>query len=280
MSYKYKEVNINNITTTSGGSNSTAVHTSYVGFPAIVAPTENMSKPYSVGFNISNTDVANSCTAAFTDYTNTTTTNYTVPTGATHFRSILIGGGGGGGGNGGDATATANFNGTSGNANGGNGGTGGSGAYTTTADIAIATGVNTISVTCGAGGNAGSNGGANSISPPIANLPRSTKGGDGNPGGGGGTSIIVYNGSTTNAAGGAGGGGGGGATATVNSSSNTNSTGGGNGPSYARNTTAPTNWTNQLQGNSGVGGVQGINGNPQNATVGQPGAVRIIWLYQ
>lgn len=283
MSYRYQGIDISAITYTIGGSNATTIHSSYGGFPPINNPTENMSKPYSFGYNYTsnNISVSDSCKASYNDYTNTVATVITVPTGVKHFRSILIGGGGGGGGNGGDAKATANVNGNSSNGNGGNGGTGGSGLYTTTPDISIVTGVNTVNIICGAGGSAGSNGGSNSIAPKdLTKLPDQTKGGDGNTGGGGGVSTIIYNTNTTySASGGSGGGGGGGATATVTSSSNTNSTSPGPATGYTTTTTTPVNWP-ALQPTAGVGGVQGINGSAQNATVGQPGAVRIIWLYQ
>lgn len=285
MSYKFKGIDISTITYTTGGSNTTIAHNVLKNFPPMVSagPTTK-SRPYLLRFSesISSTipiDLSVYSTAAYDVFTNSVQNSVPIPSGVTHFRSILIGGGGGGGGNGGDAKATANVNGNSSNGNGGPGGPGQSGDYVVVLDTAVVSGQNTIQVMSGTGGSAGGNGGGNSISPKnLTNLPDSTKGSPGGGGGDGNSSFIIYNGSTYTAPGGVGGGGGGGATATVNSSSNTNSTSPGPATGYTRTTNTPSTWPS-LQGPYGIGGQHGINDNPQSASAGTPGAVRIIWLY-
>lgn len=286
MSYRFKGIDISTITSTAGGSNNTFVHNIFKNYPPMVNPgPTTKSRPYLLGFSetISSQSIATDLfvysTAAYNDFSNSTETPMPIPSGVTHFRSILIGGGGGGGGNGGDAKATANVNGNSSNGNGGPGGPGESGKYFVVLDTAVVSSQNTIQVRSGTGGSAGANGSGNSISPKdLTKLPDSTKGSPGDGGGAGNSSFIIYNGSTYTAPGGAGGGGGGGATATVNSSSNTNSTSPGPATGYTRTTITPSTWPS-LQGPYGIGGQHGINDNPQSASAGREGIVRIIWLY-
>jgi len=286
MSYKFKGIDISTITSTTGGSNTTDVHNFFKNYPPIVPSGPiTKSRPYYLGFTESSSsssypiDISVYSTAAYNDYSNSTQTAMSIPTGVTHFRSILIGGGGGGGGNGGDAKATANVNGNSSNGNGGPGGPGETGEYCVVIDTPVVSNQNTIQVRVGTGGGAGANGGGNSISPKdLTKLPDSTKGSPGDSGNAGNSSFIIYNGFTHTAPGGAGGGGGGGATATVNSSSNTNSTSPGPATGYTRTTSTPETWPS-LQGPYGIGGQHGINDNPQSASAGTAGRVRIIWLY-
>jgi hypothetical protein len=98
----------------------TAFNNSYSGFPLSTFTNNHWENPSALGYQINNTDIANSVQAAYTDYTSNS--SIIIPTWCNKLKIIAISGGGGGGGGGVNNGANAN------NGGGTRGGAGGSGA--------------------------------------------------------------------------------------------------------------------------------------------------------
>jgi hypothetical protein len=205
--------------------------------------------------------------------------NVEVPTGATSFRAIAIGGGGGGGGGGGDASAKANWSGNTAKGNGGAGGNGGNGGYTMSNVILIESPHNVLALCVGSAGGGGSKGG-NCSTKAGAFKTSGCSGTSGKDGGASGESWVYYrNEFNAWSNGGTGGKGGNGAYAKANSH-NTSSNKGNNGNS---GTPGTVNWgqysyfndTTYFYSNNGAGG----NGSYNNGNPGVSGAVQIMWYF-
>ena len=106
--------------TSLGHPGNTAFNNSYSGFPLSTFTNNHWENPSALGYQINNTDIANSVQAAYTDYTSNS--SIIIPTWCNKLKIIAISGGGGGGGGGVNNCENAN------NGGGTRGGAGGSGA--------------------------------------------------------------------------------------------------------------------------------------------------------
>ncbi len=277
--YFYKGIDINTITYTSGGTANTPYGSNFITVPAPAG--QNLSLPLNLGYQINNTDISNICTAPYTTINVGTTINIpNVAPYAKSFRYVSVGGGGGGAGRGGNANTKYNFTGDGATGYGGDGGDGGYAVYTNSPEIPIVLGQNQIIISIGAGGNTGNNG-ADNVFTSAALENHKTTGGNGNVGGNGFPTNINYGGSYTSF-GGNGGNGGNGANADYIYNSDLipsvqcNAFGGNSGSDGNVNPyTIPTQYPPLgTAGNPGSGATSNT-----NATPGNPGVCRIIWLY-
>lgn len=302
--YKFKGTSISTITNTTSGANAT-VGNYFTGFPPTLATTFSMMRPLDLNYTItsSSTDVSNSCTASYTDYTGPgglvplgvniggstgnvyltsydTETTITPPTNAKQMRYILVGGGGSGGGYGGDAIAKDNVPPDSTAI--GNGGLGGTGSYSSyvisSNNILITTPFN---IKIGSGGTQVSNGANESKSVNAVGAKRESNGGRGSTGASGNNTTLKVGLNTYTSIGGTGGAFGNGGSATADSS-NTDSNPGNTDTALRciSNQSIPSNCPPCISNYIfGAGGSGGVNSTLTSGATGNPGICRIIWLY-
>ena len=272
MSYKFKGLNISDITDTAGVNN-TIFAQYYAGLPPTVQPNYSNSTLLSpLGYTVAgHGDLSTVCSARHYVY-NVGTHPVTKPQGANQFRYFIIGGAGGGGGGGGCANNSSVQ---------GNGGAGGHGGVSNPTNGTNYIYQSSIKIEVGSGG-AGGNGG-----PFSRNNSSGTHvyGFNGNDGGGGQPTKIydANNQAFATSNGGAGGNGGGGGYAFWSSTRANQSSDGGNGNSGGNYIFNSTNWNpnyvrQQQAGYSGNGGENASA--PGNAGgSGQDGYAVIVWLY-
>ena len=275
MSYYFKSTNINQIiepgSINVGGND-------FIGFPTSDSTDYQFLRPLPIGFKRNGADISNLCTATFIEYNSTfrfgvfgssNSTNLTAPANANYISVICVGPGGGGGGG---STGLGSKN------KGSPGGGGGDGAYSAIGKYPININTRTnINITVGIGGLGGEGGNDDN------------NGGSGNNGKNGllGTSskvildsnILLCRSDSGNV--GVGGGGGNANTDDNNpgGKGNTNegfiiATGGDFRTVYDDTSNHP-----YISRGAGGSGSSGSNDDAPNASPGEDGYVRIIFLY-